>query len=143
MSLIEYLTLLKNDNIIEVVSRDHKVKIARIINFENSVVIDIDVVEKFNINNVSKFEIISEVSIDNRRILNVVFDSYEDFKILGTLYIYGEDKCEIISIKAILNRRISDNEILMFIENLIQKYSPNYYRKILNIFRKYYGESKL
>ncbi|NPB01260.1 MAG: hypothetical protein GXO10_07785 [Crenarchaeota archaeon] len=120
------------ENIREIVTIDDKVVLARCITSEDYTMLDIDVVEKIeNLEN-----IIETKTIDNRKILLIKLRD----NVLGLVY-ETDDVRELISLKVLLDKALSDDELLEVFENTLRDLAPTYYEKISRILKKYYKDS--
>ncbi len=133
----KFIKLAKIDeNIIEIVAINDRVKIGRILKINNEYMIDIDVVEPINVYNIAN--ILNRITIDNREILNVKLGDIDNMEIQGLIYKY-DDKAELISIKILHVYHINEKDIVSLVEKVLQDLCPHYHNKLINILEKYCG----
>ncbi|NPA23199.1 MAG: hypothetical protein GXO23_02755 [Crenarchaeota archaeon] len=120
-----------SEQVREITTIDEKVILGRCVSLGNLNIVDIDVVEPAT----TGMEVVSEHSIEGRRILIVRLDS----NVQGLVY-ESDNLRELISVKIVLEREVGDEELLDIVENTLKKYAPSYYERLRRILAKYYGE---
>ncbi len=136
--VINKLTIIElKPGVREIVSKDTKLRLARIIDLENCKILIIDVVEKRFPTSAYKELVLK----DGRKLLYEKIDEVRIFdrviRDVELVYYQNPNRTELISIRLVLEESLNDCELLNIYISILQMYAPSYFERLRKVLNKY------